>query len=245
MRIDSIGFGAVKIGRNRGIKYPHPYALPDDRTAERLLNGVLDLGINLVDTAPAYGISEERIGRFLAHRRDEFRLSTKVGEAFRDGASSYDFSAQGMRQSVERSLRRLRRERLDILLIHSSRDDLRVLLETEAVPTLLALRQEGLARAIGLSGYTDAGFREALPWADVLMLEYNPSQRGHEGLIAEASARGIAILVKKGLGSGQLDAEESIAFALSNPHIDSLVLGSLNLAHLQSAVKVAAQLRSR
>src|SRR5687768_4809484 len=89
--VSPIGFGAFKIGRNQGIKYPSGYALPDDVAVERLLNGVLDLGINLIDTAPAYGISEQRIGQFLSHRRNEFTLSTKVGETFEDGHSRYEY----------------------------------------------------------------------------------------------------------------------------------------------------------
>src|SRR3990172_2700606 len=99
--VSRLGFGAFKIGRNERVKYPQAYALPDDKTVEALLNGVLDLGINQIDTAPAYGSSEERIGRFLSHRRDEFILSTKVGETFADGASRYDFSRQAGRDSIE------------------------------------------------------------------------------------------------------------------------------------------------
>ena len=63
--VTPLGFGAFKIGRNEQVKYPQPYDLPDDATVERLLNGVLDAGIHLIDTAPAYGLSEERIGKFL------------------------------------------------------------------------------------------------------------------------------------------------------------------------------------
>ncbi|TXT24440.1 MAG: aldo/keto reductase, partial [Planctomycetota bacterium] len=85
--VSPLGFGAFKIGRNEKVKYPQPYDLPDDTAVERLLNGVLDAGINLIDTAPAYGISEERIGKFLSQRRGEFVLSTKVGERFTNGES--------------------------------------------------------------------------------------------------------------------------------------------------------------
>ena len=66
LNVSPIGFGAFKIGRNAGIKYPSAYDLPDQRAVNLLLGGVLDLGITYFDTAPAYGLSEERLGRALA-----------------------------------------------------------------------------------------------------------------------------------------------------------------------------------
>jgi aryl-alcohol dehydrogenase-like predicted oxidoreductase len=111
--VSPVGFGAFKIGRNVGIKYAHAYALPDEAHVVALLNGVLDLGVNLIDTAPAYGLSEERIGKSIAHRRDEFILATKVGEYFERGRSTFDFSAEGVQASVERSRSRLRSDVID------------------------------------------------------------------------------------------------------------------------------------
>src|SRR5690606_17319139 len=142
-------------------------------------NGVLDLGVNLIDTAPAYGLSEERIGRAIGHRRHEFVLSTKVGETFENGNSTYDFSATAVRQSVERSLRRLRTDVLDLVFLHSDGRDLAVLHETDAVPTLLDLRRRGLVKAVGLSGKTVEGARAALAWANLLMVEYHLDDRSH------------------------------------------------------------------
>src|SRR5579862_3678712 len=100
--ISPIGFGAFKIGRNQKVKYSAAYELPSDEQVAALLNGVLDLGINYIDTAPAYGTSEERIGRAIAGRRSEFVLATKVGETFEAGVSTYDFSAAAIRASVAR-----------------------------------------------------------------------------------------------------------------------------------------------
>ena len=152
--LSPLGYGAFKIGRNVGTKYDHAYELPDPATVDKLLNGVLDLGINYIDTAPAYGTSEESIGQAISHRRGEFVLSTKVGEFFEGGISRYDFSAEAVRKSVEASLRRLRTDVLDLLIIHSSRDDLRVVEKTDIVTTLMSLRESGMVRGIGLSGYT-------------------------------------------------------------------------------------------
>ncbi|MEX2216713.1 MAG: aldo/keto reductase [Phycisphaeraceae bacterium] len=239
LRISPLGFGAFKIGRNEGIKYPSAYDLPDDKTVAHLLNGVLDLGINLIDTAPAYGLSEERIGKAIAHRREAFILSTKVGETLENARSEFDFSAPATRRSIERSLRRLRTDRLDIVFIHSDGDDERIMNETDCVATLMALRDEGVIGAIGLSGKTVDGAILALNWADVLMVEYHLSDRSHEPVIAEAAARGIGILVKKGLASGRLDPAQSIRFVLSNPGVSSLVIGGLNLSHIEANLATA------
>lgn len=240
--ISPIGFGAFKIGRNQGIKYPRAYDLPDEPTVARLLNAVLDLGVTFLDTAPAYGLSEERIGRALAHRRREFVLSTKAGETFKDGASSYDFSADAIRGSVHRSLKRLRTDVLDLLFLHSHGNDAQILDETDAVEELLRLKEEGLVRAVGLSGKTVAGARQSLPWADVVMVEYHLADTSHEAVIREAATHGVGVVVKKGLSAGHLSPEDAIRFVLGNRDVSSLVIGGLNPQHIRANVAVAATL---
>jgi aryl-alcohol dehydrogenase-like predicted oxidoreductase len=240
-----IGFGAFKIGRNQGIKYPSGYDLPDEQRAERLLNGVLDLGINYIDTAPAYGLSEERVGRAIAHRYHECVVSTKVGEEFEAGRSRHDFSSRGVRRSVERSLRRLRADVLDLVFVHCSRDDLRIVKETDVVPTLHALRDKGLVRRMGFSGYTDVAYRACLAWADAVMVEYHLENRALEPVIAEAAAGGVAIVVKKGLASGHLPAEDAIRFVLSHGQVSSMVIGGLDLEHMHENLRVAREVRGK
>jgi aryl-alcohol dehydrogenase-like predicted oxidoreductase len=239
--VSSIGFGAFKIGRNEKTKYPAAYDLPSDPDVDRLLGGLLDLGINYIDTAPAYGASEERIGRFLASRRRELILATKVGETFAGGASRFDFSSEGLRASVERSLGRLRTDMIDVLLLHSDGRDLWIQNETDAVDVLRELKGRGLVRAIGLSGKTVEGARQALSWADVLMVEYHIEDRSHESVIRQAAEREVGVLVKKGLASGHLPAEEAVRFVLANPHVASLVVGGLNLAHFRHNIKTASE----
>ena len=236
LSVTPIGFGAFKIGRNEKTKYAQAYALPDDLAVERLLNGVLDLGIGYIDTAPAYGLSEERIGRAIGRRRSEFILSSKVGESFEDGQSRYDFSAAGIRASVERSLRRLQTDALDIVFIHSHGEDVAIQQTTDAVATLGDLKRMGLVRAIGLSGKTVEGARLALHWADAIMVEYHLDDQSHGEVIAAAAGRGVGVVVKKGLASGKLPPAEAIGFVLGNPDVSSLVMGGLNLEHIRSNV---------
>jgi aryl-alcohol dehydrogenase-like predicted oxidoreductase len=243
--VTPIGFGAFKIGRNEKTKYATSYPLPDEQAVERLLSGLLDMGVAYIDTAPAYGLSEERIGRAISHRRSEFTLSSKVGESFEHGESRYDFSAAALRASIEQSLRRLKTDVLDIVFIHSDGRDVEIQQSSDAVPTLVEIKRQGLVRAIGLSGKTVEGARLALDWADVLMVEYHVEDPSHGPVIASAAERGVGVVVKKGLASGELPAEEAIGFVLANPAIDSLVIGGLNLEHFQANVSLARQVAAR
>ena len=241
LAVPPLGFGAFKIGRNQGIKYPAGYELPDDAAVSRLLNGVLDLGCTLIDTAPAYGLSEARIGRALGHRRCEFVLSTKVGETFEDGASRYDFARAGVERSLQRSLERLQTDVLDVVFIHSNGDDLRILNDTDVVAVLHEWKGRGAIRAIGLSGKTVDGARAALSWADAIMVEYHLDDRSHAEVIAEAAARGVGVFVKKGLASGRLPAADAIRFGVQTPGVTSLIVGGLNLDHFAANWQTAAE----
>lgn len=243
--VSPIGFGAFKIGRNQNTKHAGHYELPDDQAVERLLNGVLDLGITYIDTAPAYGTSEERIGRAIGHRRKEFTLSTKVGEIFENGQSRYDYSAAAVCASIEQSLARLRTKVLDLVFIHSNGADVEVQQSTDIVPVLQELKWRGLVRGIGLSGKTVAGARLALDWADVIMVEYHLEDPSCADVISAAAERGVGVVVKKGLASGKLPAGEAIGFVLANRGVSSLVVGGLNLNHIQANVASATQIRGK
>lgn len=244
LEVSVIGFGAFKIGRNQKTKYPQSYDLPDDREVERLLNGVLDLGISHIDTAPSYGVSEERIGRFLSARRSEFVLSTKVGETFIDGVSHYDFSRNAVRESLFESLRRLKTDCVDFLLIHATNDDADTLQNTPVVETLQELKTAGHTRAIGLSGKTVAAAEQALYWADALMVEYHQLDTCHADVIRRASELGIGVLVKKGLASGRANPTDAIPFVLNTPGVHNLVIGGLSLDHIRQNVAIANTLEN-
>ncbi|MBL8746693.1 MAG: aldo/keto reductase, partial [Phycisphaerae bacterium] len=84
LKVSPLGLGTVKLGRNRGVKYPAEFEIPTDVQAAELLRRAQKLGITLLDTAPAYGEAEERIGRIIGScgGRDRWTIVTKAGEEF-------------------------------------------------------------------------------------------------------------------------------------------------------------------
>lgn len=253
LSISLLGLGTVKFGRNQGVKYPTAFELPNDQAISELLDLARDLGINLLDTAPAYGISEERLGKLLAGQRHHWILSTKTGEEFEDGASRFDFSAAHTQASVERSLKRLRTDYLDLVLIHSNGDDLAVLEQTEVVPTLQRLKRDGKVRAIGFSGKTVEGGLAALQHLDVAMVTYNQVETSEASVIRYAYAHQKGIFIKKAFASGHSlhgaqNDSVSTAFEhiLSVPGVTSIIAGTINPKHLKdNATRLAAAWQNR
>ena len=227
-----LGLGTVKLGRTRGLKYPQTFRLPTDAEARRLLDAARSLGVNLVDTAPAYGASEERLGELLAGQRDDWVIATKVGEEFDGMGSNFNFTPEHIAMSVRRSLRRLRTDRLDVALIHSNGDDERIINDLGALDCLVALKAQGLIRAIGMSHKTVAGGRAALAaGADVIMATVNAGYLDELDLVAEAHAQGCGVLVKKALNSGRAQPA-SLNRVADHPGVSSIVVGTLNPRHL-------------
>ena len=243
--VSMLGLGTVKFGRNQGVKYPggNGFALPTDDEISSLLDLCLDHGINLIDTAPAYGTAEERLGNLMGSRRDRFFIVGKTGEEFADGKSTHIFTAAHTRMSVERSLRRLKTGHLDCILVHANRDDVDVIDNTDVVATLLQLKQEGKIGSVGVSVYTIAGGRRAVDLTDAVMVAYNRNYLTEKATIDYARACGKAVLIKKGLASGHLDTigdlEENIRFVLETPGVTSLVFGSITPKNIVSNIHAA------
>lgn len=241
LNLAPVGFGAFKIGRNEATKYDVSYDLPDDAACEALLEEVLEMGIDLIDTAPAYGTSEARIGRLLRDRRDEFILSTKVGETFEHGVGRFDFSSGSIDESITRSLRRLGTDRLDLVFIHSDGNDIAIIEEGAALETLVRRREQGHLRCIGFSGKTVEGHLRAIETGVVecLMVEYHALDESQRGVIDAAEAAGVGVLVKKGLASGRLDPATAIPHCLQPTGVASVVIGSLTASHLRDNLAIA------
>jgi aryl-alcohol dehydrogenase-like predicted oxidoreductase len=234
-----LGWGAFKIGRTQGAKFPDDYALPTDEEAVAIVHAMLDLGITLIDTAPSYGCSEVRLGLALRQRRDDVMLVTKVGE---EAAGQHDFTSAGAIRSLQESLTKLGTDHVDLLLVHSDGNDLEILNDEGYIDTLREFKAQGLTRAIGFSGKTPEGGRRALDWADALMIEYHLEDRSHEELIATAADRGVGVLLKKALASGHLEASRALGFVLEDSpvaaHISSVVIGSLHPASMAANARL-------
>jgi aryl-alcohol dehydrogenase-like predicted oxidoreductase len=244
LTVSSVALGTTKLGRNTGVKYPVDFTLPSDQEVAALLESARQLGVNLIDTAPAYGESERRLGPFVNDHRDEIVLCTKCGEQYLNGRSVYDFSAQAILESVEQSLRRLRTDHVDILLLHSDGHDVDILTQTDSIDALSRLKKSGKIRAAGISAKTKAGILEAARTLDVIMAPFSQKEPFLAEALAEAQGRGLGVLAIKGLFSGHLEARPAIEFVLRQRFIDTLVVGTTDPAHLHEAVTMAERLRA-
>ena len=243
LEVSRLGLGTVKFGRNEQVKYPESFEIPDDRQVLALLSQAHDAGINLLDTAPAYGSAQQRLGQLVGDSED-WIICSKVGERFANGVSEYIYTEAETRQTVENSLRELQREVLDIVLIHSNGDDLYVLQDTAVMETLLKLKEEGKIRATGISSKTVEGGLLALQHLDIVMCTYNLQQTSELPVIQAAHEKSRGIFIKKGLMSGHLDraTDENPLLAsyrhiFTQPGVSSLIVGTINPDHLRQNIE--------
>ena len=168
-----------------------------------------------------------------------------MGEEFSAGESHFDFSGAHTRESVERSLRRLKTDYLDLVLIHSDGNDLEILEHTDCLESLMRLKEEGLIRAVGMSTKTVEGGKRALALSDIAMVTYNSSHTVESPVIDLARRTGKAIIVKKALNSGHIahepgENELALEFVLSKAGVSSVIVGTINPVHLRSNARAAA-----
>ena len=238
LEVSSLGLGTVKFGRNQEVRYPNSFSLPSDQEIINLLDLAQSLGINLLDTAPAYGSSEQRIGRLLSNRAN-WVICTKIGEEFLHGKSFFNFTADHVHYSIERSLRNLNTDYLDIVLIHSDGNDMRILESTGCLNALLTLKQQGIVRAVGMSTKTVEGGMRAIEIGDVVMVTYNPSNNKDHAVIDRAAKLNKGVLIKKVLNSGydcistRANVAKNLRFALGHQGVSSVIVGTISAAHLK------------
>jgi len=176
--------------------------------AETILNAVLDAGINYIDTSIDYGLSEERIGRYIGHRRDEYFLASKCGclvgapPAPRGERNPHVFTRENITAGVEQSLERMKTDYLDVVQFHSS-PSAQTLEANGAVEALLDLKSAGKVRYVGMSG-TFPHLRDhiAMGVFDVFQIPYSAVEREHETAIAAASSAGAGIVIRGGAAKG-------------------------------------------
>jgi aryl-alcohol dehydrogenase-like predicted oxidoreductase len=138
MEVSILGFGGSEIG----------FGGASVQTVAELLGSALDAGLNVIDTGECYKNSEELIGQAVSHRRDEFYLFTKCGHA--SGIDLPDWDVRLLEQSIDRSLQRLKTDRLDLIQLHTCSEEM--LRQGDVIAVLQKARDAGKARYIGYSG---------------------------------------------------------------------------------------------
>ncbi len=258
LAVTPLGYGSM------GLRGPRTWGIRvvSEEVADRFLNSVLDAGIIFIDTAPDYGLAEERIGRYIGSRRREYYLASKCGC---DPIQHEDqleirhvWSREVLQRNIETSLQRLRTDFLDVLQFHGG--DAQTLQRAGLIELLVRFRDQGLIRFLGVSsslpqlpGLIDLGV------FDTFQIPYSCLAPEHHDWITKAATAGAGIILRGGIAQGGPDAEiqrpamsevwsrakldevlpagmsraELILRAtLSHPHCHTTIVGTCNSQHL-------------
>ncbi len=210
IKVTLAGVGCWAIGGpfSMGGEGPSGWGKVDDEESIRMIHRALDRGARFFDTAENYGWShsEEVLGRALAGRREEAVVASKLGHYhYRTSGADYPFySRRHIREALEGSLKRLRRDCLDVYLFHRTPADLGWW--DEAAQAMEQLKEEGKIRAWGISAYGPKAVAEfpALNRLDVLEPNYNLADREEEESLALAQARRLGVIARGPLAMGLL-----------------------------------------
>jgi aryl-alcohol dehydrogenase-like predicted oxidoreductase len=261
--VGALGFGSMEL-RNTPHRRPRP--VPNE-VADVVLNTALDLGIDFIDTSIDYGDAEERIGRFIGHRRDDYFVSSKAGCPVDHMPHAttprlvHDYSPSNLRAGLEQSLYRLRTDRIDLLQLHLS-PALTVIQEDDVVATLEQFKAEGKVRFLGISSeLPHLADHLALEWVDALQVPYSALEPAIEDYLPVIVARDVGLVVRGGTAQGGTGGSvswadlsvgeeildgESVAdfllrYTLGTSGVSTVILGTADLRHLESAARAAAR----
>tara|TARA_Y100000588_G_scaffold370257_1_gene440192 strand:- start:5019 stop:5930 length:912 start_codon:yes stop_codon:yes gene_type:complete len=202
LKVTRLGVGLAEIG-------DFDLSSDDLKTGETLLNSALDAGINLLDTSACYGNSEEVIGRTVAHRRNEYILASKCGHVT-GGYQGAEWTAETVEHSIDRSLKRLRTDHIDLMQLHSCGVD--VMDKGEVVDALDKAKDSGKIRFVSYSGDNEEAMRAVESGRfDTLQTSLNiVDQHGRtKGLLKNASDRGMGIIIKRPIANSVWRADSS------------------------------------
>jgi aryl-alcohol dehydrogenase-like predicted oxidoreductase len=258
MHVTRLGVGLSEIGS--GVS---------EETASDVLNTALDAGINFLDTAECYDDSEGLVGKAVSHRRGEFFLATKTGHTW-DGYNGEDWTVKTVRDSIDRSLKRLKTHYVDLVQLHSCSVD--ILKKGEVIEVLQQAKQAGKTRYIGYSGDNAPAL-----WAvesglfDTLQTSFNlVDQKARFELFEKARAKGMGIIVKRPIANGAWGAAKSpsgyfersqkmlglgelpeapddrillaLGFTLAHDEVDTAIVGTKTPKYMQKNVEMLGQL---
>jgi len=204
LQVSEIGLGTVELGLDYGVPVAGEHLRPPEEHAARLLNRALDLGVNFIDTACAYGVSEEVIGRALKGRRNEYILATKLAPIREEGQPDQELREQ-VKASIAESLRMLQTDVIDLLQLHYAPVD--VVRSGRVLAAAREAQRAGYVRFIGASTYG-----EEVPLAvledggyDTLQVAYNLADRTlEEQVLPRAQRQGVGVIVRSVLLRGVL-----------------------------------------
>lgn len=186
LSVSELGFGAAPVGLLQ----------VEQERISTLVHMLLYSGVNLIDTAAAYAGSEEALGKAVSHRRDEYILVSKCGQKF-DDLPGDAWTPEVITATVERALRRLQTDHLDVMLLHSCPLD--VLQKGDALGALVKARDDGKIRFAGYSGDNEAvAYAATLPDVAVVETSINfVDQTNIEGLLPVARENNVGVIAKR------------------------------------------------
>jgi aryl-alcohol dehydrogenase-like predicted oxidoreductase len=267
LEVTQLGFGSM------GLRGPRTWGVRvvGEEEADRFLNQVLDSGINFIDTSPDYGLSEERIGRYISSRRGEFFLATKCGCVYTQHDDhleiDHHWNKDVILRNVETSLQRMRTDHIDLLQFHGG--DAETLQREGLIELLKGFRDQGLIRFLGVSSsLPHLPGLIALGEFDTFQIPYSCLAPAHHKWITRAAESGAGIIIRGGIAHGGPDAdiqraqlndvwnrarldellsegmkraELILRYTLSHPHCHTTIVGTCNADHL--ADNIAATLK--
>ncbi len=234
LEVTQLGYGSM------GLRGPKTWGVRvvSEEAAETFLNSVLDAGINFIDTSPDYGVSEERIGRYISGRRSEFYLATKCGCVYTQHEDHLEidhvWDRDVVKRNLETSFRRLQTDHIDILQFHGGEAE--SLQRAGLIETLLEFRDQGMIRFIGSSSsLPKLPAMIELGVFDTFQIPYSCLAPQHHDLITKAAETGAGIIIRGGVAHGGPDAEiqrEALNTVWLNAKLDEVLSEGMSRAEL-------------